>query len=300
MGLEENRISDLTAAHLDGLLGREETQRLELKETIDGIDSYELAKDLASMANADSGYLVVGAVQEKKTERCIGFRSLSDKSARLAFNKIKDIAAEHIQDRLVLEPVLRRTSAGESLMLVAIPRAHRLHAVLNDGRAEHWIRVGRDKRPMKHHEIEAAIRASSERRPNIAIECRGFALFSNPSNPNSATLVVEVYVTNTGAPTALHEWELRYQFRDHLPYGVASQPLRMHADVGQYQNIARMETPIEQLRTGALIAEIYHENIGRGETLADVFVFCTDVLTGQIHRIDFSKGSPSLAHPRYD
>jgi predicted HTH transcriptional regulator len=48
------------------LLGREENQRLELKEALDGIDPYELAKDLSSMANADGGYFIVGAVQDKK------------------------------------------------------------------------------------------------------------------------------------------------------------------------------------------------------------------------------------------
>ncbi len=151
-------------------------------------------------------------------------------------------------------------------------------------------------------EIAQEIRADrlqSEWKPNIAIECRGFTLFGNQANPNSAILAVEVYVTNTGAPTALHEWELRYHFRDHILHGVASQPLRMHADVDKYQNIARMETPVEQLRTGALIANIYHENIGRGETLAEIFIFCTEILTGKVHRVDFSKGSPSLAHPLY-
>jgi len=297
--LEETRIAEVTASHLDGLLGREENQRLEFKENIDSVDSYELAKDLASMANAEGGYFVVGAVQNKKTERCTGFKSVQ--SADLAFKKIKDIAAEHIQDRLALEPVLRRTTAGESLVLVAVPDASRLHTVIHDGRTEFWIRVGRDKRPMKPHEIEGAYRASlrNQHQPNIAIECRGFALFGNPASPNRAVLAVDVYVTNTGAPTALHEWELRYHFRDYLLYGVASQPLRMHADVGQYQNIARMETPIEQLRTGALIADIYHENIGRGETLAEIFIFCTEVLTAKTHRVEFSKGSPSLAHPRY-
>ena len=93
----------------------------------------------------------------------------------------------------------------------------------------------------------------------------------------------------------------RLEFKEtlDLPHGVASQPLRMHPDVGQYQNIARMETPIEQLRTGVLIADIYHENIGRAETIAEILIFCTEVLTGKIHRVDFSKGSPSLVHPPY-
>jgi len=37
--LEDTRIVDVTPAVLDGLVGREETQRLEFKETIDGVDS---------------------------------------------------------------------------------------------------------------------------------------------------------------------------------------------------------------------------------------------------------------------
>src|SRR5258708_6975237 len=94
--LEETKIADVTAAHLDGLVGREENQRLEFKETIDGVAASELAKDLASMANADGGYFVVGAVQDRKGERCMGFKTVQN--ADLAFKKMKDIAAERIQD----------------------------------------------------------------------------------------------------------------------------------------------------------------------------------------------------------
>src|SRR5216683_2849282 len=152
--LEDTKIVDVTAAELDGLIGREENQRLELKETLEGTGAYELAKDLSSMANANGGYFVVGAVQDKKTERCTGFRSV--KSADPVFKKIKDIAAEHIQQRLAVEPALRTTTAGESLVLVPIPKAPRLLAVIFDGRTEYWIRVGRDKRRMTHNQIEAA------------------------------------------------------------------------------------------------------------------------------------------------
>ena len=50
-----------------------------------------------------------GAIQDKKTERCTGFRSV--RNADPVFKKIKDIAAEHIQKRLAIEPVLRTTRA---------------------------------------------------------------------------------------------------------------------------------------------------------------------------------------------
>lgn len=152
--LEETKISDVSVAELDALVGREENQRLELKETLEGIDSYELAKDLSSMANAKGGYFVIGAAQDKNTERCTGFRSVG--KADPVFKKIKDIAAEHIQDRLATEPVLRTTSTGENLILVVIPKALSPLAVTFDGRTEYWVRIGRDKRRMTHGEITAA------------------------------------------------------------------------------------------------------------------------------------------------
>ncbi len=152
--LEDTKVADITAAELDGLVGREENQRLELKETLEGTDAYELAKDLSSMANAEGGYLVVGAIQDKRTERCTGFRSV--RNADPVFKKIKDIAAEHIQKRLAIEPVLRTTNTGENLVLAPVPKSFQVLAVISDGRTEYWIRVGRDKRRMRHDEIEAA------------------------------------------------------------------------------------------------------------------------------------------------
>jgi hypothetical protein len=93
--LEDKKVAEVSSAELDGLRGREESLRLELKETLQGTDAYELAKDLLSMANAEGGYYVVGAVQDKKTERCTGFKSVENPDP--IFKKIKSIAADHIQ-----------------------------------------------------------------------------------------------------------------------------------------------------------------------------------------------------------
>jgi hypothetical protein len=106
------------------------------------------------MANAEGGYFVVGAMHDKKTERCTGFKTI--KNADPIFKKIKDIAAEHIQKRLAIEPVLRTRTMGENLVLAPILKSPKPLAVISNGRAEYWIRVGRDKRPMRHDEIGAA------------------------------------------------------------------------------------------------------------------------------------------------
>lgn len=158
--LEDKTIDEIGVADLDDLLGREENQSLELKEALDGIDTYELAKDLSSIANAGGGYFIVGPVQDKSTEQCIGFKSINN--AEPIFKKIKDVAAERIQERLAVEPVLRTTGTGESLILARIPKPRQLCAVINRGRPEYWRRVGRDKHPMTHPEIMAAASAESE------------------------------------------------------------------------------------------------------------------------------------------
>jgi hypothetical protein len=48
--LEDTNIIDVTEAELDGLVSREENQRLELKETLEGASAYELAISVAEIA----------------------------------------------------------------------------------------------------------------------------------------------------------------------------------------------------------------------------------------------------------
>jgi schlafen family protein len=157
--LEDVRADSITPAQLGSLIGRVETQRLEFKETLDRVDAYELAKDLASFANAvaEPGYIVVGAIQDKKTEKCTGFRSVENVPGTI--KKIRDVGAKHIEAPLALEPILRKALTGESLVLVEIPASRKLRAVVTKGKAEYWRRIGTDKREMGPAEIEAAILA---------------------------------------------------------------------------------------------------------------------------------------------
>jgi Putative DNA-binding domain len=153
---EDKEMNRIGLEDFQTLIGREENQRLEFKETVDGTPTYELAKDLSSFANAAGGYVVVGAVEDSKTKKCAGFQSLRDVEATR--NKIKDVGLKLVQERLILAPDCIILASGEHIVLVFVPPAAELRAVTYDSRTEYWKRFGKDKRQMLHAEIVAAIR----------------------------------------------------------------------------------------------------------------------------------------------
>jgi predicted HTH transcriptional regulator len=63
---EEKDIDALSADDLDSLIGRAENQRLDFKREIASGDNNnrELARDLCSFANADGGYIIIGAEED--------------------------------------------------------------------------------------------------------------------------------------------------------------------------------------------------------------------------------------------
>ena len=122
--LEDKLPDAISAPEVGGLVGREENQRLEFKETIANITTYELAKDIASLGNGEGGYIVVGAAQDKSTERCIGFKNVQNAAGEM--KKIRDVAAAHIEKPLSVVPVVRNAPSGESICLCV--RAEIRHA----------------------------------------------------------------------------------------------------------------------------------------------------------------------------
>ena len=181
--LEDRQADSIDPTDIAALVGREENQKLEYKETIEKIDVHELAKDLASFANAAGGYIVVGAVQSKHTEKCTGFRSVSSVDGTL--KKIRHVGATHIDERLALEPIVRDAPSGERLVLVQIPRSPKLRAVITHGKAEYWKRFGTDKREMTHREIEDAI--ASGQAAAVEEEKRQRSLVDHPTRWNEIT-----------------------------------------------------------------------------------------------------------------
>ena len=73
MNAEEKKLNEITPADLDGLLGREENQHLDFKATLGDTPKYEIAKDIACFANSGGGLIVVGAVEDSATTKCISF-----------------------------------------------------------------------------------------------------------------------------------------------------------------------------------------------------------------------------------
>jgi hypothetical protein len=155
--LEDCQADTITSTEIGTLVGRQENQRLEFKERVTAISTYELAKDLASFGNAEGGFVVVGAVQDKNTERCIGFKSVQNAAGEM--KKIRDVAAVHIEKPLSVVPVLGSAPSGESVVYTFVPKSDTLLAVTTNKKAEYWKRIGADKREMTHAEVEAAIRA---------------------------------------------------------------------------------------------------------------------------------------------
>src|SRR6266404_5753807 len=125
--LEDCQAEAITSAEIGALLGRQENQRLEFKESIATISTYELAKDLASFGNAEGGFVVVGAVQDKNTERCLGFKSVQNAAGEM--KKIRDVAAVDIEKALSVEPVVGSAPSGESIVCASVPKSDTLISV---------------------------------------------------------------------------------------------------------------------------------------------------------------------------
>ena len=150
---EDKYIDDIKLNDLDTLLGRKENQRLEFKETIENGDNAnrEIARDICSFANADGGYIILGAREQNET--CIGFCSIDDPED--ICQRIRQVALSSIQDRLTgLKVNKLSNSVGNNLVLIYIPSSiDKPHMVIKDGRTEFWKRYETDKKPMTLPEI---------------------------------------------------------------------------------------------------------------------------------------------------
>ena len=138
--LEEKSFEEISAADLDSLIGREENQHLEFKETIDKrtdgkrTENWELAKDLASISNGGGGYLIIGVIEDANTKRCSGFRSINDPEG--VRKRLKDVGLNYVRGRLSLSPEVRQTSAREQVIWLQIPNSSEPRAVEFDGKTE--------------------------------------------------------------------------------------------------------------------------------------------------------------------
>jgi len=160
--LENKLPEDITSDDLDALIGREENQRLEFKENYGRDDNKEIAKDICSFANADGGYIVIGArVAMENKLKCIGFSSVVD--PEILRQRIIQVVLDCVSERIAgLQTRVYQTSSGEQVVLIYIPPSlQKPHMVTKDKRTDFWKRYLEDTRLMTIAEIrDAAINGS--------------------------------------------------------------------------------------------------------------------------------------------
>jgi len=155
---EDKMPSELCSSDVDGLIGREENQRLDFKETIESGDlaNRELARDICSFANAEGGYMVIGAREGGQMGVCAGFRSVENPEALC--QRIRQVSLDCVTERVIgMEIASLSSSKGEILVAVYMPASsQKPHMVTKDGKTEFWKRYQTDKRHMTIAEVRDA------------------------------------------------------------------------------------------------------------------------------------------------
>lgn len=152
--VEDKDIDAIFADDLDSLLGRKENQRLDFKREIGSGDNNnrELARDLCSFANADGGYMIIGA-EEDGQGCCKDLPGVSD--AIGLTQRVRQVALDLIQERIPnLQTKVIPSSADDIVLIYIPPSFKKPHMVVKDRKTEFWKRYETDKRTMTIEEIK--------------------------------------------------------------------------------------------------------------------------------------------------
>jgi predicted HTH transcriptional regulator len=158
--LESKVSSEITEIDIQNLIGRSENQRLEFKSQ--EIEGYKFAKVVSGFANAEGGYIVIGA-NEGEHGTCKGFVSISD--IGVLHQKLQQSNRNYIDEPVqAIETKDIKLPSGENLLVVHVPESPRKpHAIKKQGeqRLQFWIRSGSHNVEMKMTEIRAAFLQSA-------------------------------------------------------------------------------------------------------------------------------------------
>ena len=165
---EDKMPEEINPEDLDRIIGREENQRLEFKKTYEHVENLEIAKDICSLANADGGYIIVGA--EERDHTCSGFFSLSNADG--LDTRIRQIHLDYVVERITyFRTKIISATSGATVLLIYVPDSFRKpHSVVKESKTEIWKRYGTDKRTMPIHEIREDVIKSSNAPNLIRIE----------------------------------------------------------------------------------------------------------------------------------
>jgi hypothetical protein len=136
-----------------------ERQHLEFKETYDiknNDDKLEILRDIASLANAGGGYLIIG-IQDDGTGKPVGYRSLTEENLAKMKQSIQQLCLDHIAERIPrLELRIRRPS-NHPILVIQIPDSSQApHMVKFNRRTDFYSRYDQGKREMSIAEVRRA------------------------------------------------------------------------------------------------------------------------------------------------
>jgi len=154
-------IDDISDEEIDKLVKEHmsERQHLEFKVTLnhEGYkDRLELLRDIASLANAGGGYLIIGIRDDGKGHAQRYEPNMVGDTQRIK-QAIASLCLEHIRDRIDGLEVRLRTVRGNPLVIVRIPTSIRIpHMVTFRNHTDFYTRYEDGKREMTMSEIREA------------------------------------------------------------------------------------------------------------------------------------------------
>jgi hypothetical protein len=136
-----------------------ERQHLEFKETYDiksRDNKLEILRDIASLANAGGGYLIIG-VKDDGTGKPAGYRHHTEDSLAKMKQSIQQLCLDHIAERIPRLEFRIRQPGNHPVLVIQIPDSNQApHMIKFDRKTDFYTRYGEGKREMSIAEIRRA------------------------------------------------------------------------------------------------------------------------------------------------
>ena len=161
MIFDGKHIDEILDSELDSLVEENtvEGQHLEFKETYiirDNDDRLEILKDIASLANAGGGYLIIG-IREDGYGKAIGYRTHTVEDLNRMKQSIQQLYIEHITERIPRMESKVREPSSNPILVIHIPESDLTpHMIKFNRRTDFWSRYDDGKREMSLPEIRSA------------------------------------------------------------------------------------------------------------------------------------------------
>ena len=132
-------------------------------------DKIEMLHDIAALANAGGGYLILG-IEEDGKGRAKRFFPIDDLSVHT--QAINLTCLDGIEDRIQgLEVTYFEIEQDKGIIVIRVPQSQQLpHMVIKDQRTDFYRRYGTDKRTMKINEIRSQILSNPVYRRLVELE----------------------------------------------------------------------------------------------------------------------------------